>query len=323
MLRTKFRYNPENLRYERVKISFFNVLLTLLSYVTFGILFFTGLLLLQNYFIETPIEKKLRSENEALNQYKVVLAGQLSQSDNQLEELKKQDLDLYEKLFDSRSPEEADQSTNNRDAILLAEPEDFNVIIDDLNSRFKNLFTAAKSSNHFYHASASVKKEDLSTLFSIPSIVPVENFDQSNLVSGFGTRINPFHKGHYHHDGVDIAAARGTSVLAAGHGQVILTKRSDLLAGYGNYIEIDHGHGVITRYSHLEEIEVRVGQKLKKGQVLGTVGSSGGSIAPHLHYEVIENGTNTNPIKFFAEGLNAGEYQVLLTKSKTQNQSLD
>ncbi len=130
MLRTKFRYNPENLRYERVKISFFNVLLTLLSYITFGILFFTGLLLLQNYFIETPAEKKLRSENEALSQYKVVLAGQLSQSNNQLEELKKQDLDLYEKLFDSRSPEEADQSSNNRDAILLAEPEDFNVIIE-------------------------------------------------------------------------------------------------------------------------------------------------------------------------------------------------
>jgi len=323
MLRTKFRYNPENLRYERVKISFLNVLLALLSYITFGILFFAGLLLLQNYFIQTPAEKKLRSENEALKEYKVVLAGQLSQSNNQLEGLKKQDIDLYEKLFDSRSPEEADESSNNRDAILLAEPQDFNLIIDNLNEKFKSSFAAARSSNHFYHARASVKKEDLSTLFSIPSIVPVENFDQSKLVSGFGTRINPFHKGHYHHDGVDIAAARGTGILAAGHGQVILTKRSDLLAGYGNYIDIDHGHGIITRYSHLEDIEVRVGQKLKKGQVLGTVGSSGGSIAPHLHYEVIENGSNINPLKFFAEGLSAGDYQALLTKSKTQNQSLD
>jgi len=320
---TKFRYNSENLRFERVKISFFNVLITFFSYLTFGVLFFIGLLLLQNYVCETPEENKLRSENEALKEHKVVLAGQLTQSNNQLDELKKQDLDLYEKLFETKLPQETNHSASNREEILLAGSGDFNGIINDLNSRFKDLYTSAKRSNEFYHAKASVKKEDLSTLFSIPSIVPVDNFDQSKLVSGFGTRINPFHKGHYHHDGVDIASARGTSVLAAGHGVVVITKRSDLLAGFGNYVEIDHGHGIITRYSHLEEITVRTGQKIKKGQTLGTVGSSGGSIAPHMHYEVIEKGVNIDPIKFFAEGLNAGQYQELVNKSKKQNQSLD
>jgi len=323
MLRTKFRYNPENLRYERVKISFFNVFVTLFSYLTFGVLFFGGLLLLQNYIIDTPSEKKLRADNESLNQHKIVLASQLLVSNNQLEELKKQDLDLYEKLFDAKLPVEENQSVKNREEILLSEPRDFNKTISDLNTRFKDLYSSAKSSNHFFHAKASVKKEDLSTLFSIPSIVPVENFEVINLVSGFGTRINPFHKGHYHHDGVDITSTRSSSVLAAGNGQVITTKRSDLLAGFGNYVEIDHGHGLITRYSHLEEITVRVGQKIKKGLALGTVGSTGGSIAPHLHYEVIENGINVDPIKFFAEGLNAGQYQELVNKSKKQNQSLD
>lgn len=323
MLHTKFRYNPENLRYERVKISFFNVFITLFSYLTFGVLFFAGLLLLQNYLVETPSEKKLRSENESLKQHKIVLAGQLLQSNDQLEELKKQDLDLYEKLFEAKLPEEANLLTSSREEILLLEPRDFNGIINDLNSKFKDLYASAKSSNQFFHANASVKKEDLSTLFSVPSIMPVENFELTNLVSGFGTRINPFHKGHYHHDGVDITSTRGTSVLAAGHGQVIMTKRSDLLAGFGNYVEIDHGHGVVTRYSHLEEITVRVGQKIKKGQTLGTVGSTGGSIAPHLHYEVIQDGANIDPIKFFAEGLNAAQFQELVTKSKKQNQSLD
>lgn len=323
MLRTNFRYNPENLRYERVKISFFNVFITLFSYLSFGVLFFAGLLLLQNYIVETPSEKKLRSDNESLKQHKIVLAGQLLQSNDQLEELKKQDLDLYEKLFEAKLPEEANLSTSSREEILLSEPRDFNGIINDLNSRFKDLYASAKSSNQFFHAKASVKKEDLSTLFSVPSIMPVENFELTNLVSGFGTRINPFHKGHYHHDGVDITSTRGTSVLAAGHGQVIMTKRSDLLAGFGNYVEIDHGHGVVTRYSHLEEITVRVGQKIKKGQTLGTVGSTGGSIAPHLHYEVIQDGANIDPIKFFAEGLNAAQFQELVTKSKKQNQSLD
>lgn len=320
---TEFRYNPENLRYERVKISFFNVLITLLSYLTFGVLFFGGLLLLQNYIIETPSEKQLRAENKSLKQHKAVLTGQLWQSNDQLEELKKQDLDLYEKLFETKFPKDGNHSALNREEILLAGLGDFDRTLIDLNARYKDLYASAKSSNQFFHDRASVKKEDLLTLFSIPSIVPVESFDLTKLVSGFGTRINPFHKGHYHHDGVDIASLRGTIVLASGHGQVIMTKRSDLLAGYGNYVEVDHGNGVITRYSHLEDIAVRIGQKIKKGQALGTVGSSGGSIAPHLHYEVIKNGTNLDPVTFFAEGLNAGEYQELVNKSKKQNQSLD
>ncbi len=323
MLSTKFSYNPENLRYERVKISIFNVLVTVISYVTFGVLFFIGLLLLQNYIIETPSEKQLRTENKALTEHKIVLAGQLTESNNQLEELKKQDQELYEKLFETKVPPDENASIKNREEILLAGSGDFDEIIKDVNARFKELYASAKLNNNFFHEKASVKKEDISTLFSLPSILPVEDFDQSKLVSGFGTRINPFHKGHYHHDGVDIASARGTAVLATGHGLVIVSKRSDLLAGFGNYVEIDHGHGVITRYSHLEEIIAHPGQKIKKGQVIGSVGSSGGSIAPHLHYEVIQDGANIDPIKFFAEGLTAGQYQELVTKGKKQNQSLD
>ncbi len=323
MLRTKFRYNSENLRYERVKISFFNMLMTAISYLSFGMLFFIGLLLLQNYIIETPYEKQLRTENKALKEHKILLTSQLSRSNHQLEELKKQDQELYEKLFETKLPPDENQSLTQREEILLAGSGDFKKIIKDINVRFNSLYNSAKKTNEFFHANASVKKEDISTLFSLPSIIPVADFDPSKLVSGFGTRINPFHKGHYHHDGVDIATARGTAILAAGHGQVIIAKRSDLLAGFGNYVEIDHGHGVITRYSHLEEIIVRQGQKLKKGQVIGSVGSSGGSIAPHVHYEVIQEDTNIDPIKFFAEGLTAGQYQELVAKGTKQNQSLD
>ncbi len=320
---TKFRYNPENLRYERVKISFFNVLITVFSYLTFGALFFVGLLLLQNFIIETPAEKKLRAENNALEQHKVVLAGQLWQSNNQLDELRKQDLDLYEKLFETQGPTEIKHPNSNREEILLAEKENFDGQLVALNSSLGDIYQSAKNTNGFFHEKASVKKEDLSSLFSAPSIVPVENFELSKLVSGFGIRINPFHKGQYHHDGTDISSVRGSKVLAAGHGLVINIKHSDLLAGYGNYVEIDHGGGIVTRYSHLEEITIRFGQKIKKGEPLGTVGSSGGSIAPHLHYEVIKNGVNMDPIKFFAEGLDAKQYQQLVIKSKTQNQSLD
>jgi len=323
MLRTKFTYNPETLRYERAKISFLNILLSSISYLTFGVLFFAALLLIQNFLIETPLEKELKAENESLNKHKIVLAGLLTQSNQQLETLKKVDRDLYEKLFDTKSSQLENQTQSNREEILLSEEDNFNEYINELNFKFRDLYQSAKSSNSFFHAKASVKKEDVNTLFSIPSIIPIESFEATKLVSGFGNRINPFHKGHYHHDGIDIASPRGTSVIATGHGKVILTKRSELLAGYGNYVEIDHGHGIITRYSHLEDIVVYSGQKIKKGQSLGSIGSSGGSIAPHLHYEVIQDGVNVDPIKFFAEGLTAGQFQEIVTKSNKQNQSLD
>ncbi len=319
---TKFKYNPKTLRYERVKISFFNVVLTTLSYLTVGVLFFIGLVLLQNLIVETPSEKKLRAENKALEQHKMLLTAQLWDSNQQLAELKKQDLSLYQKLFETQVPQESTPVYPEREELLLAGSGDFDESIDQLSQRFSEVIQSAKKSSQIFSVT-HVEKEDMPTLTSLPSLAPVENFEVAKLVSGFGTRINPFHKGHYHHDGVDISAVRGTFVLAAGPGRVVVIKKSDLVAGYGNYLEIDHGNGYFTRYSHLENITIQQGQTLKKGQTLGTVGSSGGSIAPHLHYEVIKDGKNLDPIKFIVEGISAVNYEVLVSNSKKQNQSLD
>ncbi|HRG11537.1 MAG TPA: M23 family metallopeptidase, partial [Cyclobacteriaceae bacterium] len=207
--------------------------------------------------------------------------------------------------------------------ILLSNKAEFNESVSQLGNRFTELIHSAQSGNNFFSLNARVSRSDMPELIATPSIAPVQNFELEKLVSGFGVRINPFHKGKYQHDGVDIAAPRGTHVLATAPGRVLITKKSDLIAGYGNYIEIDHGNGYVTRYSHLEEIEVRTGQKLEKGQPIGTIGSTGGSIAPHLHYEVIKNGVSVDPVKFFMEGISANQYEVLLSQSKKQNQSLD
>ncbi|MBL7871839.1 MAG: M23 family metallopeptidase [Cyclobacteriaceae bacterium] len=323
MAAAKFQYNNKTLRFEQVKISYFSVLLSVLSYLTFGLFFFVGLVLLQNFLIETPVEKRLRTENKALEKHKLLLTSQLTQSNQQLAELKSKDLTLYQKLFETKLAKESSPVYPEREQLLMAGAGDFNESIEQLGQRFSELLTAAQKTSRFYQARASVKKEDVGMLTSIPSTAPVENFEVSKLVSGFGIRINPFHKGQYHHDGVDIASPRNTRVLASAPGRVILTKRSDLIAGYGNFVEIDHGNGYVTRYGHLEEIIVRQGQVLKKGQILGSVGSSGGSIAPHLHYEVTLDGKNLDPVKFILEGISADQYKVLLSQSSKQNQSLD
>lgn len=323
MSRIRFKYNPATLRFERVRISILNVLISLVGYLAMGFVFFAGLILLQNYFIESPKEKELRAENKALKEHKVILASQLVSYNAQLDSLKQEDLSLYTQLFESGTPVNSEDTQSEKVDILIAGFSDFDQWLEEISTQSAKTIYTAKKTNEFFHNTASVEKKDLSRLFDVPAIVPVDNFDVTKLVSGFGTRVNPFHKGNYHHDGVDIASARGTLVLASGHGQVITAKRSELVAGYGNYIEIDHGHGIITRYSHLDDVEVRPGQRVKKGQAIGTVGSSGGSVAPHLHYEVIIKGVNVEPVKFFMENLSADQFKEVVNRSKKMNQSLD
>jgi murein DD-endopeptidase MepM/ murein hydrolase activator NlpD len=125
------------------------------------------------------------------------------------------------------------------------------------------------------------------------------------------------------HHGLDFTAPRGTPVLATAPGKVTMAKHSSLQAGHGNYVAVNHGNGYITQYAHLEEIFVRYGEKVSKGQVIGTVGNSGGSIIPHLHYEITQHGEHVDPLTFMIEDVNSGEYQEMLYVGNQQNQSLD
>ena len=318
----KYYYNPKTLRYERTTLSVFNLFLNFLAYLTCGVLFFVGLVILQNYIVQTPLEKSLRAENAALAYHKVILDKKLVAANNQLDSLKAKDNQLYESLFETKRYAEKAKD-DNKEEILMAGLTDFNGWVTTIDDKFKILSAKAQNSSKLFRNSASVGKEDLKMLQAVPATLPVEHFLASRLVSGYGTRINPFHKGNYHHDGVDISASRGSKVLAGGDGTVLLVKHSDLLAGFGNYIEIDHGFGYITRYAHLEEITVRNGQHISAGQVIGTSGTSGGTIAPHLHYEVIRNGKNLDPVNFMLEGLNSFNYHQLMEVSKKVNQSLD
>lgn len=318
----KYYYNPETLRYERKTISVLRTVLSSFAYISFGVLFFIVFILIQNYIILTPVEKSLRTENRALVQHKAILTGQINQTNNLLNELKEQDNSLYEKIFESVRTENISVSTE-KENILLAGSSSFEDWIVTLTNRSKELHTKASSYNAYFKENAGIKKSDLKMIKDLPVFQPIENFEASKLISGFGMRINPFHKGKYHHDGIDIASPRGSSVLATGSGRVILTKRSDLLAGFGNYLEIDHGNGYVTRYAHLEKISVKPGQKIKKGDIIGNVGMSGGSVAPHVHYEVIKDGNNADPAKFLIQGVDASQYEMLLANSKKVNQSLD
>jgi murein DD-endopeptidase MepM/ murein hydrolase activator NlpD len=319
---TKFKYNPKTLRFERSSASLLGLALRGFGYLIFGGLFFTGLVLLQNYAMETPLEQSLRAENEALYQHKIVLTASLQESNGRINELKNEDRLLYERLFETKLAPTADTNVD-KEEILTAEPGLFSDWEKATRQQSDELIQKAAQRNRAFSESASIKKSDLKILNRLPTLAPVKQFEIDNLVSGFGKRINPFHKGIYHHDGVDISLPTGTSVVATAPGTIILSNLSNLVAGFGNYIEIDHGNGMVTRYAHLGELKVTYGQRVIKGQVIGTIGSSGGSIAPHLHYEVIKSGKNVNPTHYIIDGLNSHQYQLLVDNSKKENQSLD
>ena len=322
MNKPKFRYNPKTLRYERVGLSVWRTFGSFIGLVTFGAMFFMALNLLQNLVIETNLEKALKEENKALSEYKVVLASAIESSKEALGELKSDEITLHEKLFES--PVEQESLIVEKSADVVAMSEDWGKAMNHLLARFKKVSDKTKVKNEFFGEKLSLDKTDVPTLINFPSIAPVKDLNEQNLVSGFGVRINPFHKGNYHHDGIDIALPKGTDILAAGNGRVIAFSNRDMLqAGLGNFIEIDHGNGLVTRYSHLDQVNVAWGQKVTQGQVIAKSGSSGGSAAPHLHYEVIEYGKNLDPLMYIIEGISAEGHQKLAVRSKTPNQSLD
>jgi murein DD-endopeptidase MepM/ murein hydrolase activator NlpD len=165
---------------------------------------------------------------------------------------------------------------------------------------------------------AKNKKEMLA---SIPAIQPVANKDLKRMASGYGYRIHPIYKTRKFHWGMDFSSPRGTPVYATGNGKIEKVKRSR--RGYGNQVKINHGFGYKTFYAHLEKYTVRKGQKVKRGDLIGYVGTSGISTAPHLHYEVIKGNRKLNPVYFYFNDLTPEEYDRMLEMASQENQSLD
>jgi murein DD-endopeptidase MepM/ murein hydrolase activator NlpD len=156
---------------------------------------------------------------------------------------------------------------------------------------------------------------------AIPSIQPIKNQDLTRMASGYGYRTDPFTKKRRFHYGMDFSARKGTPIYATGNGVV---KRADnRSSGYGKHIRIDHGFGYISLYAHLSKYNVRRGQKVKRGDIIGYVGNTGRSVGPHVHYEIFKDNKKINPLNFYYGNLSQKEFDALLTQSRQENQSMD
>lgn len=322
MSKTLYRYNAETCQYERVRVKTSDILFYACGVLMTALLMLAGILALHDYVFDSAKESALRKENNALKKNGLILTSQINTIESALASLAEEDKKLHSKFFgasaqhSSVSPDESPVKN-----ILLGGADSFRNTVDKIGNRTAALLDKSATSNAITERNSALLK--YLSVSSLPSLQPIAPWDTEKVLSGFGMRVNPFHKGLYEHSGIDIAVPRGTPVVATAGGVVKEIKRSTLEAGYGNYIEIDHGGGFSTRYAHLEEIRVRNGQKITKAAVIGTTGSSGGSIAPHLHYEIIRHGKQVDPVHYMIGGLSSTEYDQLKAISQKQNQSLD
>jgi murein DD-endopeptidase MepM/ murein hydrolase activator NlpD len=290
-------------------------------------MFLSGFLLLIIYlnipYIETPKEKALKRELSNMELQFELLNKKIVQAQTVLSEIETRDNTIYRVYFEANPISEEQRKAGFGGVNRYKNLEGFdnsNLIISTskkIDVLTKQIVVQSKSLDEI--AGLAEEKEKL--LKAIPTIKPVKNEDLTRMASGYGYRSDPFTKARKFHRGMDFTAPRGTPVYATGNGVV---KRADRRSsGYGRHIRIDHGFGYTSLYAHLYKYVVKRGQKVKRGDLIGFVGSTGRSQAPHLHYEIIKDGKRVNPLNFYYGNLSPEEFAVLLKVAGQENQSLD
>lgn len=327
MRKEKFIYNTHTLRYEKVEESLSTRMLRVFGFLcaaVFTAFMFT--LILHRYF-PSPKEKALMREIDQMKlEYDKVL-DEMTVLDEELKHLQDRDAYAYRMVFgmDPIDEDVLEGGIGGHDEYkLLRQFNNSGELMAKTQERIRKLkhkmVIQSKSMDTILEA-AEEKEEKFA---SIPSIKPVrsDRLPRSvRLLSGFGYRLHPIYKVRKLHTGIDFTAPRGTPIQATGNGTVKRVERRS--TGYGYNVVIDHGFGYETLYAHMSRIDVKAGQKVKRGQQIGTVGSSGTSTAPHCHYEVMYKGNKVNPINFVMDGLSPKEYQELVKAAEKVNQSMD
>ncbi len=323
MKKEKYRFNPKTLHYERVNKGFGYFMKKLALYLFLFLVLATGFNFLFAYFFDTPKEKGLMRENSQLKVQYEKLNKKLDLVEHTLYDLKQRDASLYRMIFEAEpmDPSMRGAGYGGSEKYQFLKPYSFSNLVINTSNRLdqlsRKIYIQSKSYDELYKEA----KEKEEMLVSIPAIMPISNADLRRTASGFGWRIHPIYKIKKFHGGMDFTAPRGTEVYATGKGKVVLVKRSN--RGYGNHVMIDHGYGYKSVYAHLNEFNVKWGQEVKRGDVIGFVGNTGTSVAPHLHYEVIRNGKKVNPINFYFNDLTPGEYEQMIVLSTRSGQSFD
>lgn len=323
MKKIKYYYNTNTLRYEKLETPLRVILLRVLGFIAGSLV--TAVIIVSVAFklLDSPKEKVLRQKYESAKQDVDLLNGSVKKLQQQMAELEKRDNDIYRAIFEANPiPDSARaKAMEQQKEIQLVSSMDQHDLSGSVSGTLNNLIRRAAYQEKSYNEIAGFIKNKEVLLACTPAIQPVSNKDLNRIASGFGYRIDPVYKTIKMHAGLDFAAPQGTPIYATANGTVRVA--GNLGNGYGNHVVINHGYGYETLYGHMYKVKARSGQRVRRGEVIGYVGSTGKSTGPHCHYEVHKNNQHVDPVYFFYNDLTPEQFDRLLKMAAASNQSFD
>jgi murein DD-endopeptidase MepM/ murein hydrolase activator NlpD len=325
MSKVKYYYDSENLAYRKIKTKkttkFGFVFLFLLASALFGFLSFV--ILLNTPYFETPKDRLQAREIDNLKLHYAILNKKIDELNAVTAAIEDRDNNLYRTYFNTAPIADEERKAGFKTKNRYAELEGFDnaELVKNTTERVDVLSKELAIQSQSLDEILKLAKAKDNLLSAIPAIQPVKNENLRRMASGFGYRSDPFTKARKMHEGMDFTAKTGTPIYATGDG--VIVKADNTASGFGNHIVIKHGYGYETLYAHLSKYKTRVGQSVKRGDVIGLVGSTGRSEAPHLHYEVHKDNKVVNPLNFYYGNISAVEYVAISKLANQENQSLD
>jgi len=323
MSKVKYYYDTETCKYEPLKRSTSHIIMDGLLYTSLILIGAVCILVIYLSYYDSPNEKLLRKGNEKLVFRLQMLDKEMGQMGRLLNKLQNRDDKVYRTIFEQEpiasSIRNAGIGGSRRYQSLVEQNLENEEFLLKTLTRFDQLKRQMYIQTKSYDELLSLARKQHLMLASIPAITPI-SLKQSYLSSGFGMRYHPIHKIRKMHTGIDFGARIGTPIYATGGG--VISKVSKSFYGYGKQVEIDHGFGFKTKYAHLSEFNVKVGQKVKRGELIAYSGNSGTSSGPHLHYEVFKNRKKVNPIHYFYQDITDKEFEQLVKLASIENSSM-
>jgi murein DD-endopeptidase MepM/ murein hydrolase activator NlpD len=324
MAKIKYYYDTETCKYERVKTKTSDVILNALGILMFTIIVAIGMMFLWTAYFPSPHEVILKNQLAEQEFYIDKLDREIENLNERLVDVEERDDNIYRVVLGAEPIDKTIRNAGVGGSERYADIKEKEILDKDLilelhekvDKLRRKIYIESKSQDEVVKLAENKEK----LYASIPAIQPISNKQLVALASGFGMRTHPIYKVRKMHSGIDFAASIGTPIYATADGKVVSVDVK--FSGYGKMVEIDHGFGYRTRYAHMHEFAVKAGQTVKRGDLIGYVGNTGLSTAPHLHYEVLINNAQVDPVHYFYNDLSASEYEKVLELASIENQSL-
>lgn len=319
----KYRFNYDTLLYEKVKYSFRQTITRSLPFLSVTAVLSILILFFGYEYIESPKIKRLDQEQTHILLKLRVMQSELSKFEGVLSDIEYNDDHIYRTYFEvdplQSSLRNAGSGGNvNEDVFLTGR---HNSLISAVDARLDHLAKKLVVQSRSYDDVVEMARNKEKRLAARPAIQPISIKELVRFGSSFGYRFHPILHVMRMHAGIDLTCPRGTNIFATADG--VVTEAGYTSGGYGNKIVVDHGYGYATLYGHCDKVLVKKGERVKRGDIIGMVGSTGLSVAPHLHYEVHVNGNAVNPINYYANDLSAEEYDKMISLYANSDPSFD